>query len=222
MSTTKTPPWRMTRTLPVDAQNLSVFYSTDTLPKLEITEKGDTTLNTPVTVNGTLTATGTVKANGDVSIVNSLTVTGMANMNGGLGVGRNLTVTGSVKVDGGITGNGAVPPGVIVMWSGDGNRVPPGWALCDGQNGRPDLRGRFPVGADNHAFHPNTTGGRHSHTHTVTASFKLHSSRNADGKEFGIISPDTIQTITGKALEENHVPPYYGLHFIIKLDVPMV
>jgi len=47
--------------------------------------------------------------------------------------------------------NGAPPPdpvpsGVICMWSGDGTVLPVGWALCDGSNGTPDLRGRFVVG----------------------------------------------------------------------------
>jgi len=36
-----------------------------------------------------------------------------------------------------------IPKGMIVMWSGDVNAIPLGWALCDGNNGTPDLRGRF-------------------------------------------------------------------------------
>ncbi len=40
----------------------------------------------------------------------------------------------------------AVPVGVITMWSGLVVNIPVGWALCDGQSGRPDLRGRFIVG----------------------------------------------------------------------------
>jgi microcystin-dependent protein len=39
------------------------------------------------------------------------------------------------------------PPGVIAMWSGLFAGVPTGWSLCDGQDGRPDLRGRFILGA---------------------------------------------------------------------------
>ena len=42
-------------------------------------------------------------------------------------------------------GRGTIPIGGIIMWSGD--FVPSGWALCDGQAGRPDLRDRFVVGA---------------------------------------------------------------------------
>lgn len=40
-----------------------------------------------------------------------------------------------------------VPAGTIVMWSGDVEDIPARWALCDGQNGTPDLRDRFIVGA---------------------------------------------------------------------------
>jgi len=36
-----------------------------------------------------------------------------------------------------------VPTGVIAMWSGTEADVPPGWNLCDGSNGTPDLRGWF-------------------------------------------------------------------------------
>jgi microcystin-dependent protein len=37
-----------------------------------------------------------------------------------------------------------VPAGTIVMWSG--SNLPVGWAICDGENGTPDLRGKFIVG----------------------------------------------------------------------------
>ena len=33
--------------------------------------------------------------------------------------------------------------GIIVAWSGTIDKIPTGWALCDGTNGTPDLRGRF-------------------------------------------------------------------------------
>lgn len=40
-----------------------------------------------------------------------------------------------------------VPTGAIMMWSGAIANIPTGWALCNGQNGTPDLRGRFIVSA---------------------------------------------------------------------------
>ena len=36
--------------------------------------------------------------------------------------------------------------GMILMWYGAADDVPDGWAICDGANGTPDLRGRLPVG----------------------------------------------------------------------------
>jgi microcystin-dependent protein len=42
-----------------------------------------------------------------------------------------------------------VPVGGIIMWSGSVPSIPDGWALCDGANGTPNLRGRFIVGAAN-------------------------------------------------------------------------
>jgi microcystin-dependent protein len=40
-----------------------------------------------------------------------------------------------------------VPTGGIIMWSGKIADIPSGWYLCDGNNGTPDLRDRFIVGA---------------------------------------------------------------------------
>lgn len=59
----------------------------------------------------------------------------------------------------------AVPSGVITMWSGSLTSIPSGWALCDGQNGTPDLRDRFIVGAGS-SYDPGDTGGSDSVTLT--------------------------------------------------------
>lgn len=39
------------------------------------------------------------------------------------------------------------PRGTIIMWWGNRGDVPAGWLVCDGQNGTPDMRDRFPIGA---------------------------------------------------------------------------
>jgi microcystin-dependent protein len=44
-------------------------------------------------------------------------------------------------------GRDLIPKGVIVMWNGSTQSIPSGWALCNGNNGTPDLRGRFIVAA---------------------------------------------------------------------------
>jgi hypothetical protein len=40
-----------------------------------------------------------------------------------------------------------MPRGIIAMWSGASGQIPGGWLLCDGENGTPDLRDRFIIGA---------------------------------------------------------------------------
>jgi hypothetical protein len=59
-----------------------------------------------------------------------------------------------------------MPLGCIVMWSGSLASIPSGWALCNGANGTPDLRGRFVRGAAN-GVDPGATGGSSTHTHAA-------------------------------------------------------
>lgn len=83
---------------------------------------------------------------------------------------------------------GAIPVGGIIMWSGTLATIPSGWALCNGANGTPDLRGRFIVGASvdsgatnsGASYNKGATGGADSvvlnsthlpsHTHTEAAA----------------------------------------------------
>jgi len=44
-------------------------------------------------------------------------------------------------------GSGNLPSGSVILWSGFIASIPNGFALCDGNNGTPDLRTRFVVGA---------------------------------------------------------------------------
>ena len=65
------------------------------------------------------------------------------------------------------------PSGVIVLWSGSIGSIPAGWYLCNGNNGTPDLRNRFIVGAGS-TYAVDATGGSTdaivvSHTHTASS-----------------------------------------------------
>lgn len=62
--------------------------------------------------------------------------------------------------------NAGVPPGVIAIWSGSENSIPPGFVLCNGLNGTPDLRNRFIVGAGS-TYAKGASGGADSITPTV-------------------------------------------------------
>ncbi|MEB3310777.1 MAG: hypothetical protein VKJ02_11140 [Snowella sp.] len=101
-----------------------------------------------------------------------------------LEVNGNLKVTGTitgkidaVNINSGVLDVARIPisaiiiTGMIVMWSGDETRIPSGWALCDGQGGRPDLRGRFILGSGQGSGLTNRTrggtGGVERHTLTV-------------------------------------------------------
>ena len=62
-----------------------------------------------------------------------------------------------------------VPKGSIIIWSGNVNDTPPGWKLCDGQHGTPDLRNRFVIGASDD-ISVKSTGGTKSHSHNITVN----------------------------------------------------
>lgn len=57
--------------------------------------------------------------------------------------------------------------GIIVMWSGAIVDIPAGWYLCDGNNGTPNLRDKFIVGAGS-SYAVANTGGSTTMTHTHT------------------------------------------------------
>ena len=57
----------------------------------------------------------------------------------------------------------SVPKGTILPWYGSSHSVPKGYALCDGQNGTPDLRGRFLVGVDGSTYKLGSKGGEEKH-----------------------------------------------------------
>lgn len=101
-----------------------------------VTATGDLTVTNNLTVG--LQASLNTDANGEVAETGNLTV------NGQRVDAPNATVTANTFI-----GNGTIPVGGIIMWSGSTESIPEGWALCDGQNRTPDLRGRFIVGLSN-------------------------------------------------------------------------
>lgn len=90
-----------------------------------------------------------------------------------------------------------IPAGIISMWSGSIVSIPSGWALCDGNNGTPNLLDRFVISAGS-TYNVGATGGNkdaivvsHSHTITSTATALSSTARidlanpfNADGTRF--------------------------------------
>lgn len=73
--------------------------------------------------------------------------------------------------------------GMIVMWSGSVGSIPAGWALCDGTNGTPDLRGKFVIGAGG-GFAVAANGG----------SFSATTSSNGSHSHGGLVGGTTLTT----------------------------
>lgn len=73
-----------------------------------------------------------------------------------------------------------LPHGMIIDWYGTADTIPSGWALCNGLNGTPDLRGRMTICVnDSHPF--KQTGGSESES----LSIQQIPSHGHDGKTTG-------------------------------------
>lgn len=87
----------------------------------------------------------------------------------------------------------AIPRGTLIDWVGSVEEIPAGWLLCDGENGTPDLRGRFRVMAGQ-GIEPGGTGGAQTHTHTTLVGA-------AGGHQHGI-------TVNGHELTIEEIPSH--------------
>ena len=137
--------------------------------------------------------------------------------------------------------------GAVVAWGGTIQNIPSGWALCDGQDGRPDLRNKFIIGAGDlysvgdtggsadavlvshtHTGSTNTTG---AHVHTLVFGFnRFEGPFEAQGGNTNIFNrtisgaDSHTHTFTMNAVggSENGVgknlPPYYALAYIIQIS----
>ena len=139
------------------------------------------------------------------------------------------------------SGGTNIPSGCIIIWSGAVGSVPSGYYLCNGQNGTPDLRNSFVLGAGN-TYSVGQTGGStdatlvsHTHAATVTDPTHLHSlvinsgSGSVQGVNVGngagSTSINTTSSSTGVTVANSTVgssatganmPPYYALCYIMK------
>ncbi len=139
--------------------------------------------------------------------------------------------------------DGGFVRGMILMWSGAADAVPTGWALCDGEDGTPDLRDRFVIGAGS-TYAVGATGGAATHSHTATTGAHTLTAAqmpsHCHGISMGYTSSDqgyvgggtnscwgTLYTgYSGGGGSHSHtatvnasssLPPYYALAFIMKV-----
>lgn len=164
-----------------------------------------------------LTTTGWIGVNQPSPTV-PLDVVGAAKIAGELNMSSNKIVnlnTPTAAAEAATKGyvDGAIPIGGIIMWSG--TTAPTNWALCDGQNGRPDLRGRFVLGSGQGTGLTNrivsNTGGAEkvtlalgempSHTHNVAGTY--------DTSENGLHS-HTVNTLFNSYYQAPFTGSYSG------------
>lgn len=133
-------------------------------------------------------------------------------------------------------GGTTIPAGVVVMWSGSPTAIPDGWALCDGTQNTPDLRGRFVVGYNRDDADYNgigktagsktvtlTTANLPAHTHKA---MKRGDDHNLDHSgTYGVLETNLVEAngidiglgSTGDGQAFDVRPPYYVLAYIMKL-----
>jgi hypothetical protein len=140
------------------------------------------------------------------------------------------------------------PKGLIMIWYNPGSTNPtnanlsPGWSLCDGSNGTPDLRGRFVLGCGQGTGLTNrvineTPGGEETHTLSTTEmpshdhKFNARWDTSGAGGDIFMSSGWNNQAVTevpshnvqigkaggdtnGNTTPHNNMPPYYVLCYI--------
>lgn len=126
---------------------------------------------------------------------------------------------------GGTSSGWILPTGCIVLWSGSESNVPDGFALCNGQNGTPDLRDRFVLGAGN-KYAVGEMGGseevtltveqmpKHSHEYILS----MHAGTSGGLACMGTVKYDDYSTgSSGSSKPHPNMPPYYTLAYIMKI-----
>jgi microcystin-dependent protein len=128
--------------------------------------------------------------------------------------------------------NSLVPRGVIVAWNGVA--APAGWALCDGNNGTPNLTGRFILGSGAGSGLTSRTlgqsGGAESVELTVEQMPKhAHYYSTMEHEQRGLWDGDKVDgnqkgrwvtkvtDFQGGNQPHNNMPPFYVLTYIMKL-----
>ena len=122
----------------------------------------------------------------------------------------------------------AMPVGSIIMFNGKAEEIPSGWAICNGENGTPNLIDRFILAST----YCGGTGGQSQITLSVS-QLPPHRHRlkkcwygksdNADDRQVvrwddSVSTNDQILTEeTGFGLPINIMPPYYRLIYIMKV-----
>lgn len=108
--------------------------------------------------------------------------------------------------------------GMIVTWAGSILDIPDGFALCDGNNGTPDLRNRFIVGAGD-TYAQDDSGGTSTHRHLFGSDGHDHDLIAGSGLIAGgdFDTTTSLNQFVGFSDYVNNLPPYYALAYVMQL-----
>ncbi len=192
-----------------------------------------------IPTNGTaVSMSGDLNVAGNVAVAQKLTVTGRTILNGTVSAidinASSVTAGGNISAGNAFIGRGTIPIGGIIMFSGA--TAPSGWALCDGTQGTPDLRGRFVlasgsgIGLTSRTL--GQTAGTETHTlsiaempaHTHKENFNFTGGEDGDNNYQHELYQNTEALAqqstysTGGNGAHNNMPPYYVLAFIMRVQ----
>ncbi len=110
-----------------------------------------------------------------------------------------------------------LPTGIITLWYGSIATIPSGWVLCDGNNGTPNLKNKFIVGAGD-TYAVDAIGGNISHNHDFTGDGHNHTLPIGGDVASGVNISATFETqpAVGTTDVKNGLPPYHSLAYIMK------
>lgn len=108
--------------------------------------------------------------------------------------------------------------GMIIIWTGLAADIPDGWAICDGENGTPNLRAKFLRGAGL-PEHIGDLGGEAKHTHDFTGDGHDHEMAGGTSIQAGTGVHHVVvdNVAVGTTDEEFNLPPFYTVAYIMKL-----
>ena len=114
----------------------------------------------------------------------------------------------------------SLPVGTIIAWFAVNSPVPTGWAICDGTNGTPDLRGKFLRGVGSMADAGNDAAATstHRHTNSITDPTKANNSHVAtcsqgcDDVWTSLFDHNHLGSIGGTS----HIPPNFKVVYLMK------